>query len=101
MEQTNGDKLRLEIYWHFPYYHPPISYEGTKPCSAIREENYKLIYFYEDERIELYNLEDDLEEKNDLSSQIPELAAKLKEKLLNELNVANARFATLSPAFKK
>lgn len=90
---------RNEIYWHFPYYHPPISYEGTKPCSAIREENYKLIYFYEDERIELYNLEEDLEEKNDLSSQMLELAEKLKSKLFIKLTNVNARFAAPNPEY--
>ena len=90
---------RNHLYWHFPYYHPPISYEGTKPCSAIREENYKLIYFYEDERCELYNLENDLEEKLDLSTEIPELANRLKLKLLTNLNNVNARFATPNPEY--
>ncbi len=83
---------RDAVYWHFPYYHPPISYEGTKPCSAIRDGNYKLIYFYEDEHVELYDLENDLGEKTDLTSQMPELAGKLKSKLLNQLHDVNARF---------
>ena len=90
---------RKSIYWHFPYYHPPISYEGTKPCSAIREDNFKLIYFYENESIELYNLENDIEELNDLSSQKPELVKKLKEKLFKQLHEANARFAVSNSAF--
>ncbi len=85
---------RNTLYWHFPYYHPPISYEGTKPCSAIREGSYKLIYFYEGEKCELYNLENDFEEKIDLSLEMPELAKRLKSKLMKELNNANARFAT-------
>lgn len=90
---------RNEIYWHFPYYHPPISYEGTKPCSAIREGNYKLIYFYEDKHVELYNLENDLEEKTDLSSQMPEMAKRMKSALLKKLNNVNARFASVNSGY--
>jgi len=88
------------IYWHFPYYHGPESYEGTAPCSAIREGNYKLIYFYEDDRFELYNLENDIGEKIDLSSQKPELAVKLKDQLLKSLHEANARFAVPNSKFQ-
>ncbi len=92
---------RNSLYWHFPYYHPPISYEGTKPCSAIREGNYKLIYFYEGQQVKLYNLEKDMEEKKDLSTQMPELAERLKTKLLSRLNAVNARFARPNPNFNK
>ena len=90
---------RNSLYWHFPYYHPPISYEGTKPCSAIREGNFKLLYFYEDKRTELYNLENDLEEKDDLSSELPELTSRLKSKLLNQLENVSARFPQPNPAY--
>lgn len=91
---------RKSLYWHFPYYHPPKSYEGTKPCSAIREGNYKLIYFYEDERTELYDLENDWEETSDLSSKLPEQASKLKARLFRQLKNAGARFPTVNPDYK-
>lgn len=99
LKGTSSKLAREFIYWHFPYYHPPKSYEGTKPCSAIREGVYKLIYFYEDEHVELYDLKNDLSEKNDLSAQMPELATKLKMRLLNQLDKVNARFAVPNPAF--
>ncbi len=90
---------RKSIYWHFPYYHPAYSYEGTKPCSAIREGNYKLIYFYEDQRVELYNLDNDIIEANNLASQVPDMTNRLKEKLFKQLNEVNARFAITNPSF--
>lgn len=96
----NSSQLeRKSVYWHFPYYHPSIFYDGTKPCSAIREDNFKLIYFYENESVELYNLENNIEELNDLSSQKPKLVKKLKEKLFKQLHEANARFAVSNSAF--
>lgn len=91
---------REMIYWHFPYYHPAESYEGTKPCSAIRAGKYKLIYFYEDDSSELYNLESDVSETNDLSMQMPEMTRQLKENLLNLLKEANARFPQPNPDYK-
>lgn len=92
---------RESIYWHFPYYHPPKSYEGTKPCSAIRKGKYKLIYFYEDKHAELYDLKKDMAETTDLSSQLPKITKELKELLLENLQNANARFAIPNPKFSK
>ncbi len=91
---------RDKIYWHFPYYHPPLHYEGTKPCSAIREGDYKLIYFYEDQRMELYDLKNDLDEKNDLSTEMPEIALKLKNELINNLEQVKARFPIPNPSYQ-
>ncbi|WP_201741448.1 sulfatase [Sinomicrobium soli] len=90
---------RKSLYWHFPYYHPPKSYEGTKPCSAIRQGDYKLIYFYEDKQTELYDLANDIGESTDLSSEMPEITEKLKALLMKHLKKANARFAIPNPEF--
>jgi uncharacterized sulfatase len=99
LEGKRSQFNRKFIYWHFPYYHPPISYEGTKPCSAIREGKYKLIYFYEDQSLELYDLDSDMEEKNDLSVQIPKLADSLKNLLFKQLYEVDARFAISNPNY--
>lgn len=92
--------IREFVSWHFPYYHPPSFYEGTKPCSAIRKGDYKLIYFYEDDRIELYNLNIDIQEEYDLSLIKPELASSLKNYLFDYLHDVNARFPTTNPEYK-
>ncbi|WP_041779399.1 hypothetical protein [Belliella baltica] len=52
---------------------------------------WKLIYFYEDERIELYNLDTDLGERNDLSQIESEKANYLQNKLKNWLASTDAR----------
>jgi uncharacterized sulfatase len=80
------------LYWHFPYYHPPIKYEGTTPCSSIILGNYKLIYFYEDNNVELYNLEKDLYETTDLSIQEIEKTNELRKMLFSYLYKVGARF---------
>lgn len=97
LKRPAAKKNRQSIYWHFPYYHPAVAYEGTKPCSAIREGSYKLIYFYEDDRSELYDLENDPGEKAELSALAPGVASRLKKSLFEKLYAVHARFPTPNP----
>src|SRR5690606_13644529 len=98
------------LYWHFPYYHPegelfedaksPIGLEDeyvsqTYPQSAIQKNGYKLLYFYEGGRTELYNLLADPREEKQLEQSKPELAQSLKKELLDYLNKVNARLPKL------
>ncbi len=75
---------RSDIFWHFPGY---LGAGGntyrTKPVSVIRSGNYKLLEFLEDGKIELYNLVEDVGEKNNLASQMPDLKKELSDKLTN------------------
>lgn len=86
------ERENRKLYWHFPYYHPPISYEGTKPCSALREGDYKLIYFYENGRMELFDLKADPKEENNLAAIHPEKTLEMYESLLSVLGKAYARY---------
>ncbi len=60
----SGEKAykRFELYWHFPHY----GNQGGTPGSSIRQGDYKLIHFFEDESLELYNLREDIEERKNL-----------------------------------
>ena len=61
-----GKKLDREaIYWHFPHYHGSRS----KPAGAVRAGDWKLIEFFEDDKLELYNLKDDIGERRDLAQE--------------------------------
>ena len=63
------------LFWHFPAYLE--AYRGmsgpwrTTPAGAVRQGDYKLIEFFEDGRLELYNLRDDIGEQNDLADAMP------------------------------
>lgn len=75
------------LFWHFPIYLEGGNPETqdpvfrTRPGSAMRMGKWKLIQYFENNEIELYNLEEDLSEKNNLAETNP---AKAKE-LLNVL----------------
>ncbi len=66
---------RQAIYWHYPHY------QAATPYGAVRSGPWRLIEFYEDMHVELYNLVDDIGETNDLSSQLPEQTEKLRSML--------------------
>ncbi|MEW4489289.1 sulfatase [Thalassoglobus sp. JC818] len=101
-----------DLYWHFPYYHPEKGYTDslpeigvndfavsqTRPQSAIRSGKFKLLYFDEDDRSELYDLSTDLSEQNDLSASQPMRTMMLRNRLMQYLyelpNGAQARRAT-------
>jgi arylsulfatase A-like enzyme len=95
--QTNGKSflplLKSEeqwddrtVFWHSSKARP-VSTGDTK-SSAIRKGNYKLINWYKENRTELYNIEKDPSEINNLSEEKPELT----QKLLNELNNWKSKF---------
>ncbi|MEZ6192763.1 MAG: sulfatase [Phycisphaerales bacterium] len=102
------------LFWHFPWYHwrestdptLPVGIEDgyislTHPQSSIRKGRYKLIYFYEDKNVELYDLENDVAEQHDLSAEKPELAEALKQELLTYLESVHARYPTTHEALLK
>jgi arylsulfatase A len=73
-----GSLNREAIYWHFPHYRGDVV-----PYSIIRKGSWKLIKRYEGKTFELFNLEDDIGEKNDFSEQMPEKVREL-DTMLNE-----------------
>lgn len=75
----NGRLNRDTLYWHYPHY----SNAGSPPCGAVREGDYKLLEFYEDGHVELYDLGADPAETNDLAGVLPKRAKRMHEKLLN------------------
>ena len=81
---TSKSLKRSDIFWHFPgYLGAGENTYRTKPVSVIRSGNYKLLEFLEDGKIEVYNLIEDVSEKNNLASQMPDLKKELYDKLTN------------------
>ncbi len=68
---------RASIFWHYPHY----GNQGGTPGAAIRSGDYKLIAFFEDARVELYDVRDDIGERVNLAAARPELAARLLAEL--------------------
>lgn len=77
------------LYWHYPHY----GNQGGEPTSIIREGNWKLIYYWEDHHIELYDLQSDISESNNLLGEQEALALQMKDKLLSWLQETETHYA--------
>lgn len=86
---------REAIYWHYPHY----GNQGGTPGASIRAGNYKLIQFFEDNHIELYNLEEDIQENNDISKINIEKANILRELLWSWLRKIEANIPKKNPDY--
>jgi arylsulfatase A-like enzyme len=65
---------RGAIYWHFPHY---SNHGMQSPGGAIRLGDYKLLEYFENHTAQLFNLEDDIGEQNDLAQAEPQKTAEL------------------------
>jgi len=82
-----GGEGRLDreaIYWHKPGYleaYMPDRRWRLTPATAMRARDWKLIEFFEDGRLELYNLKEDIGEQNDLAESMPQVRDRLHAKM--------------------
>jgi arylsulfatase A-like enzyme len=87
---------REAIYWHYPHY----GNQGGTPGSSIRTGDYKLIHFFEGDRLELYNLRADISEEQDLAAEMPALAEKLSTQLASWRQRCEARMPQVNPDYQ-
>ena len=94
LKQT-GTLKRDAIFWHLPAY---LQGSGgtwrTVPAGAIRQGDFKLIEFFEDKRLELYNLKDDIGEKHNLAEAMPRRVRELHQRLVQWRRTVNAPVPT-------
>jgi arylsulfatase A-like enzyme len=83
-----GDLDRDALYWHYPHY----SNQGGFPGGVIRMGDYKLIERYEDGRVHLYNLAEDIGEREDLAEKFPERVQAMRQRLHAWYTEVDAKF---------
>jgi arylsulfatase A-like enzyme len=81
-------KRTVPLFWHSPSARPYST--GDYNCSAVREGNYKLIDWYQNNKVELFDLSKDIGENNDLSKSKPEVTTRLLKKLRDWKKEINA-----------
>ena len=79
--KKTGTVKREALYWHYPNYIGARHPGGARPCSVIRQGDWKLIESFENNRLELFNLKDDLGEQVDLAAKMPAKAKALQRQL--------------------
>jgi arylsulfatase A-like enzyme len=92
----SGAPTREALYWHYPH-HQHYQLGGTMPYGAIRAGDFKLIEFYNDRHVELYNIREDIGEAHDLAAEQPERARELRERLHAWRQDVGAQMPTPNP----
>ena len=82
--KQRGKVKREALFWHYPHY---WNNSRVRPYGAVRAGDWKLIEHYEDMRVELYNLKEDLSEAHDLAAANPKKVNELR-KLLHKWRTA-------------
>lgn len=83
------------LFWHYPHY----SNQGGAPVGTIMLGDYKLVEWFEDMRCELYNVRQDISEKNDLAAKMPEKVAALRQQLHAWRQSVGAKMPTPNPKY--
>ncbi len=87
---------RDAIFWHYPHY----GNQGGRPGSSVRSGDYKLIEFFEDGHLELYNLREDISEENNIAGDRPEITRKLHSMLVEWREKMEARIPQENPDYE-
>jgi arylsulfatase A len=97
--ENNQVENHNSLFWHYPHYHGG---SGMIPAGAVRSGKYKLIEWYEPKllntgnSVELFDLNEDQGETINLSEQLPEKAAELREMLNNWRIEVDAQMPTIN-----
>ncbi|MBE7498605.1 MAG: sulfatase [Verrucomicrobiaceae bacterium] len=94
----SGTIQRDELFWHYPH-HQHYQLGGSMPFGAVRSGGFKLIEFYNDSHVELYDLKADAGEQHDLASELPDKARHLLDRLRAWRNEVGAQMPTANPHY--
>lgn len=93
--RQSGTLERDALYWHYPHY----SNAGSAPSGAIRKGNWKLLEFFEDGHVELYNLAVDAAEADDRAGVEPARARAMREELERWRDTVGAAMPSPNPRY--
>ncbi len=83
------------LYWHYPHY----ANQGGKPGAVVRDGDWKLIEFYETGRRELFDVNKDPRESNNLAEKLPAEVERLAAMLASWRSSVDAQMPTPNPNY--
>ena len=95
LRETGDPSMGRSLFWNCPNIWDATG-PGIGPTCTIRDGEWKLVYFYETGRKELFNIPEDIGERTDLSSRHPDIVRRLSRKLGERLRAVDAQW----PSFK-
>jgi arylsulfatase A len=96
-DKDASDKLaNRPIFWHWPHY---SNHGAQSPGGAVRVGNYKLIEYYENNTVQLFDLQNDPGEQHDLSRTAKDKTQELTALLHAWRKQVNAEMPTPNPDY--
>ncbi len=93
----DSDIGRETLFWYYP--HSSLWIPHIEPVEAVREGDWKLIHFMEQDKYELYNLKDDIGEQNNLKDESPDKVNNMKKLIIDWKKSVNAIEPTINPEY--
>ena len=87
---------RDAIYWHFPHY---SNHGMQSPGGAVRSGDYKLLEYFENGTVQLFNLKEDMSEQIDLAASELEKVRELKAMLHKWREDVGAKMMPTNPDY--
>lgn len=91
--EGSTESVHDAIFWHYPHY----GNQGGSPGSAMRQGDWKLIHWYEDDSYELYNLAEDIGEKANVAEQYPERVENMSAALKSWIEEVDGKMPSPNP----
>lgn len=88
---------RKALFWHFPHY---SNHGMQSPGAVIREGKYKLLEYFENGTVQLFDLAKDPGEQQDISSAMPAKVRKMKKKLHQWQKKTGAAMMPVNPEYQ-
>lgn len=90
-----GESPERPLFWHFPHY----TNQGSRPSGAMREGRWMFVEYYDEEKVELYDLAANPSETRNLAPQQPERVARMRAALAAWRVEVNAQENRPNPDF--
>jgi arylsulfatase A-like enzyme len=96
LEEKSTELNRDQICWYYPHYSP----QAQMPGYAIRKGDYKLVEHYDPKMVELFHLQNDISESENLAEKMPQKVKELQSSFEKWLEQMNPVMHTLNPDYK-
>jgi len=83
------------LFWHFPHY----TNQGSRPSGAVRDGNWMMVEYYDEEKAELYDLRQDVSETQDVAASQAERVSRMRAALPARCRDVRAPSNTPNPVF--
>ena len=93
-ETVSGIDPEREVLAHFPHQWKPYQLHDIDYMSSLRKGDWKIVYRHRQQTLELYNIGEDITERNDLSQTHPEKLREMADVLTAKLELYDALLPT-------